>query len=539
MQVVLLKINQNRDAMVIKLKQEFGVPLTFNSIEARWFGLSLGVALKNVVVLDPTTPIAFASIENIVLFPDISSLLFKNEPHLKKMVLQDLKLVIGWDDKNDVSILGLQGEVLPTGIDYKAFMALLSKLQTLVVDGATIEWRGPSLQMKQSLRVKFDWVQAKTTDWQFVGTQQLQIRDGLSLPESDFNIAASSNLEGVKLKLTGNGLFVTCDLGLSEDKKWHADCKAEINQLNLAEMRAYYHPAKTDFSLLKWFYEAFPRGKITKAKVGIRGPFDALKGFGEIHFKDTDCEYTPGWPKIEKAKGLVTIDSEGVRVSVSRGSIMGSPIQSMTAQISPIGGVEKPVIVVEGIVESTLEKGLLFLQNSPLRESIAQDLETLNPRGLMHLNVKFEIPLEPQPLKVTGSISVKNGELDIPERTLSLDQLNGTFQFSQAALNASNVIAQLGHLPITLNVNTTTVAKQKRLEVTASGILSSAFLQQQFHMPFLQKLEGQSLFSLLFNKSLDSTADLKAVDLKKASPTSWSLTSDLEGMKINLPYFLG
>jgi uncharacterized protein (TIGR02099 family) len=539
MQVVLLKINQNRDAMVTKLKQEFGVPLTFNSIEAHWFGLSLGVVLKNVVVLDPTTPIAFASIENIVLFPDISSLLFKNEPHLKKMVLQDLKLVIGWDDKNDASILGLQGEWLPTGIDYKAFMVLLPKLQTLVVDGATIEWRGPSLQMKQSLRGKFDWVQARTTDWQFVGTQQLQIRDGLNLPESDFNIAASSNLEGVKFTLTGNGLFVACDLGLSADKKWHADCKAEINQLNLAEMHTYYHPAETDLPLLKWLYEALPRGKITKAKVGIRGPFDALKGFGKIYFKDTDCEYTPGWPKIEKAKGLVTVENDRVLLSVSRGSIMGAPIQSVTAQIFPIGGVKKPVVIVEGTVESTLEKGLLFLQKSPLRESIAQDLEMLNPRGLMHLNIKLDIPLESQPLTVAGSISVKNGALDIPDRALSLNQLNGTFQFSEAALNASNVIAQLGHLPITLNVNTTTIAKQKRLAVTASGILSSTFLQKQFPISFLQQLEGQSLFSLLFNKPLDSIEDLKTVDLKKAPATSWSLTSDLEGMKINLPYFLG
>ncbi|HXH54612.1 MAG TPA: AsmA-like C-terminal region-containing protein [Gammaproteobacteria bacterium] len=539
MQVVLFKVNQNRDAMVTKLKQEFGFPLTFNSIEAHWFGLSLGVALKNVVVLDPTTPIAFASIENIVLFPDISSLLFQDEPRLKKVALQDLKLVIGWDDKKDVSILGLQGEGFPTGIDYKAFIALLSKLQVLVVDGALIEWRGPNLQIKQSLRGKFDWVEAKTTDWQFVGTQQLQIREGLKLPESGFNIAASSNLEEVRFKLTGNGLFVVGNLGLSEDKKWQTNCKVEINQLNLAEMHAYYHPTKTDLPLLKWFYEALPRGKITKAQVEIKGPFDALNGFGKIHFKDTDCEYTPGWPKIEKAKGLVTIESEGVLVSVSRATIMGSPIQSMTARIFPIGGVKKPVVIVEGVVESTLEKGLLFLQKSPLQESIAQHLEILNPRGFMHLNLKYEIPLESQPLKVEGSIAVKNGEIDIPDRHLSLKQLNGTFQFSQAALNAANVIAQLGHLPITLNVNTTTIAKQKRLEVTASALLSSVFLQQQFHIPFLQKLEGESLFTLLFNKPLDSFVDLKTVDLKKASPTSLSLTSDLEGMKINLPYFLG
>ncbi len=493
--VVLLKINQNRDTMVTKLKQAFDLPLSFASIEARWFGLSLGVAVKNVVVLDPAVPIAFASIGNVVLFPDISSLLFKNEPRLKKIVLQNLKLVAGWDDKHALSILGLQGEYLPTSIDYKAFMALLSKLQTLIVDGAAIEWRGSHLQIKQSLHGRFNWSEAKATDWQFVGTQQLQIRNGINLPESDFNISASSNAEALKFKLTGKGLFITGDIGLSEDKKWHVDCKTEINQLSLAEIRGYYHPAKTDLPLLIWLYAALPKGKITKATINIKGPFDALKRTGEIYFKGTDFEYTLGWPKIEKARGSVSIESDRVLVNLSKGSMLGSPIQSATAEIFPIGSLKKPIVFVEGVVESTLEKGLLFLKKSPLRKSIGQQLESLNPEGLMNLNLKCEIPLSTQPLKIKGSILVKNGMLSIPAWHEDLGQINGKFQFTETAVDASSLRAKFRNLPITLNVNTITTAKQKRLEVKANAMLSSAFLQQNFSIPLLQKLEGESLFT--------------------------------------------
>jgi uncharacterized protein (TIGR02099 family) len=534
MQFVLFKINQNRESMVTRLKAEFGFPLTFNSIEAHWFGLSLGVFVQDVVVLDPEAPIPFVAIKNVVLFPDILSLLFENEPRLKKMVLQDPNLVIGWDNKNNLSILGLKGELLPTSIDYKAFMALLSKLPKLIVEDAKIEWRAPTLQIKQSLCGQFDWIQSKTTDWKFVGTQQLQIRNGLNLPEFDFNLSASTTLENIGLKLETSGFFVQCDLQLSEDKKWHLDCLGEANQLNMAEIRTYYHPIKTDFPLLQWLVEAFPKGKITEARVRVTGPFDTLKGFGEIHFKGTDFQYTPGWPKIEKARGLVTIDSDQVVVNVSKGFIMGSPIQRMSAQIFPIRGVETPIVTVDGMVVSTLEKGLLFLQKSPLRALIAEPLETLNPRGLIHLNLKCVIPLDRQPVKVDGSILVKNGQLDIPDWHLGLNQLNGTFQFSEAALDASNVRAQLGQLPLTLNVKTTTLAKQKNVEITAQSTLSSAFLQQTISVPFLQKLQGQSLFTLLLNKTLDSNVDLKKPDL-----TSWSLNSDLEGMKIDLPNFLG
>lgn len=530
MQVVLLKINQNREKMVTKLRQEFGFPLTLDTIEARWFGLSLGVSVRNVVVQDPSAPIGFVAIENIDLLPNISSLLFKNELYFKKIVLQQLRMVIGWDNKNDLSILGLKGELLPTSIDYASVLALLSKLQTIVVDSADIEWRGPTIQIKQSLRGEFDWVQTKTIDWKFVGTQQLQIREDFKIPEFDFNLSVSPNLQGLALKIGRGNSYAECDLQVSEDKKWQVDCKSEAKQLNLAEIRHYYHPTKTDFPLLQWLFNALPKGKITEAKVGIKGPIDNLKKSGEILFKGTDFEYTHGWPKIEKATGVVTIENDRVMVQLSKGFILGSPIQAATARILPIGSNEKTVVYVEGELDSTLEKGLLFLQKSPLRDSVAEHLKTLNPKGPMHLNLKCEIPLDAEPVKVDGTVLVKGGQIDVPDWDKGLTALNGAFRFSTEGLEASNVMAHFASLPIVLDVKTLTVAKQKTLEVTANTTFSSAFLQQHFRVPVLQKLHGQSLFSLVVKKPLE---------LNKSSQTEWHLNSDLQGMKIDLPGFLG
>lgn len=527
MQVVLLKINQNRDTMVTKLKQELGLPITLETIEAHWFGLSLGVSVKHVVVLDPAVPIGFLAIKKIDLFPDITRLLFKDEFYLKKIVLEDLRLVIGWDDKNQVSILGLKGESLPTSIDYKALTALLSKLQTIVVYNAEIEWRGPSVQIKQSLRGEFDWIASKTIDWKFVGTQQLQIRDNVKSPESDFNLSVAPNLQNIVLNMDGRDWDSQCDFQSSEGQQWQVNCKAETKQINLAEIRRFYQPVKTDFPLLQWLYGALTKGKMTESKFQLVGPIDALKATGEIQFKSTHFEYTPGWPKIEKARGSVLVESDQVTVKLLEGAILGSPIQSATARILPIGKVEKPVVYVEGEIESTLEKGLLFLQKSPLKKSVAEHLEIINPRGPMHLNLKCDIPLNTQPLKVNGSVLVNNGRVDIPDWHLGLNQLKGTFQFTNAGLEGSNIKAALEHVPITMNVKTLTDAKQKKLEITATGLLNSAFLQQQFSIPLLQKLQGASLFTLVVQKPLD------------ASKAVWSLNSDLQGMKIDLPDFLG
>ncbi len=523
-QVVLFKINQNRDLMVNKLKQAFELPITFNSIEARWFGLSLGVSLKEVVVLDPAVPVPFAAIENVVIFPDIPSLLLKDESHLKKMVLKNVELVMGWDAKNNLSILGLQGENLPTSVDYKTFMALLSKLKTLAIVDAKIKWQSSYGEIKQLLSGQFDWIEAKKDLWQFVGTQQLQMREGLNLPKSDFNLKALPG--GIELKLTASGFLTACEL--KSGTPWHVDCGIETNGLNLAEMHDAYQPLKTDLPLLQWLYKALPSGKITKTQINLNGAFEDLKVFGEIYFKNTDFQYASGWPKIEKAKGVVTIEPARVRVNLSKGSVMGAVIHSATAQISPMGGAEKPVVSVEGSINSTLEKGLLFLQNSPLRTSVAEHLENLNPRGLMGLNLKCAIPLDTKPVKVDGSIVVKNGQLHVPGWHLNLNQLNGSFQFSEAALNASNVKAQLGYLPITVNLKTRTIEKQKNLEMTAQTRLSAAFLQKEFPNAFFQKLKGESLLTVLLNKSL-----------AKNTLYNWVLSSDLVGMEIQLPAFLG
>jgi uncharacterized protein YhdP len=255
----------------------------------------------------------------------------------------------------------------------------------------------------------------------------------------------------------------------------------------------------------------------------------------KIKFTMTNFKYASGWPQIESARGRVIVKNDRVTVKFSAGSIMGAVIDSARVDIVRVDTDEKPTVFVTGALDSTLERGLLFLQQSPLKTLIADQLAALNPKGSMHLDLKCDIPLDTRPVKVDGSVLVKNGRCDVPGWNLEFSGLKGSFDFTDQGLTASNVVASLDGLPLNLNIKTTGLEKQKNkvLEMTFNSRVSVDFFKKHFTHALLEKFQGEALFSLVLKKPLEASA------AKKTDLLDWVLTSDLQGIKIDLPDFLG
>ena len=80
---------------------------------------------------------------------------------------------------------------------------------------------------------------------------------------------------------------------------------------------------------------------------------------------------------------------------------------------------------------------------------------------------------------------------------------------------------------LTLDVATDFKAKQKILDVSASSVLTSKFIQKKFPTPVLKQINGKSLFTVELRFPLNHTT------------SELSIRSDLQGMSIQLPGFLG
>jgi uncharacterized protein YhdP len=554
MKIISVKFNKNQERIVAQIKQELDFPLTFDSIKTGWFGLSLGVSLQNVTIFDSEVPIPFVKIETIKIFPEIKTLLFEQAPQFKKIVLKGLKVAIGWHFKEGFSVLGLQGESIPTNVNYASLMALISKQQNIVVKNAEIDWWTPEGKIKHLWQGKFNRTLDPETSWFLRGTQRLQLREGLELPESDFMLTVFPALKEGTLKIASEELVGECHLATildtqsvpqrGEDHKtagkpfWthgmrlaeasardgtshrrhessmaRITCQGHVREIGMADLRQHYIPKATDPAFLQWFLNALPSGTVSDSKFRIYGALDALEWQGSLKLKGADFYYAKGWPELTDVTGFIEIENKKIVANLVSGKIMDWPIESTSLTVQSAEKNQLPIIDVKGSIQSNLEAGLLFLQRSAPLKTLADALQPLHLTGPMHLDLKLKIPLEKKPpIKVDGLISTK--EADLKRSNVNLTHIQGNFHFTEQTFTGSDVRASLDKKPLVFDIKAN-VAPQKSLKGSTVGNID--LLIKEFNA-----------YGLSFNKTTITTQFLDA-------PLNWSIEGPSIKGKIIFP----
>lgn len=535
LQYLSRQLDQNREQITTLVKQELGFPITYDGIRATMSGYHIGIVFKNVAVQDPHLQMTVLSADSIKVLPDIKAYLFDNVLKPKKIIFVRPKLMLDWDGKTKISIKGLQGQLISNSLKDSTLLQQLD-LQTLQIEQGEIDWQGPNLKIKQFINGKFKWLEKLTSaeseanilpPFIITGNHQLQIREGQLLPESEFKIEAAKALETITVEINAKGLKGNCRLNAPDaDKPWLADCSGKIKYVDIAKIRDYYVPQKSDPKLLQWLTTALVTGYIHQGNVQVTGPFNALNWEGELAYTEVDLHYSSDWPNLEQAEGVVKVSKDKIVVDLQYGTIQASEIIAARALIEPI--LDKPSVVsINGTINSTLELGLQFLKNTPLKKSVAQSLTSLDLKGPMDLALNLTIPLDSKVSNsVLGTIKTEAAHLKLPDTETMIEQLTGTFQFTEKSLAATNVTGVWLQHPLKLTLETALYDKVNWLSVTAEGTFSSHFLQQHWKFALLDKLQGETHCAITFHKPLLTTTPYKE---------EWALASNLEGMAIDLP----
>lgn len=527
---VTKKVNENQEKLILNVKEEIGFPISFDRIKTSWFGFFLRISLENVTIYDSLAPIAFIKIDNIRLYPELRSLLFKRELQFNKVVVDGIKVTAEWRKETGFSLLGLNGESIATTIDYSTLMNLLSKHKLIMVKNGEISWQILGTPMKQLWNGTFQWMNTKPQQWLLTGGQEFFIKERSILPHTHYTLRGTTELDTLDWMLKEARFYAQCHFNAKENQIWQAVCEGNIKNLAMEDFAPFYPSQAIEEPWLKWLSYALPRGNIIQASFKVEGPVTHLQAQGEIAFNEVLFRYNPDWPAITEAEGFIKFKPEQITVNLGQGKVMNSVIKKAFATITPLSTFKNAIVSIEGNVAGRLEAGLLFLQRTPLQKKFASYLEPLEPRGFMDLDLKLTIPLEEKlPIEVAGKLGVQAAEVSIPATGFLLTALGGTLHFTEKNIKSSDLSATLDNIPIKITVQTPVVAKQPLLKVTASGSLSAPFLQKTFKFPILQKLQGQSLFTLTFKKPFS----------EHASSTEWGIASTLQGMSISLPGFLG
>jgi uncharacterized protein (TIGR02099 family) len=492
---------QNHQSEVsLRLQQEFGFPVTFDKMALSWKGT---LSIQKIIVYDSAVPIPFIEIQQMDLFPDLLVLLKERHLQFKSAVLQGLKISIGIEPSDKISLLGLQGESLSTTVDYAAFMQTIHQYDDIKIKEAMIHWTFSKRMIKQRLQGQFQHQRSAKKEWIFLGTQAIEWQLGKEAVAMEVNgyLTPSSTAMGVAFNLS--------------------------DDVDMAEIEQFYQLALDDPSWLQWIKNAIPKGVITKASFSLNQQDKGLDWQGSLFFKKMHCTYATGWPDISAAQGKISFNQEAVTIELTQGQLMNAPIKSAIAVVGPFRDLKNLNVVVTGKIESTLEKGRLFLAESPLAASISSEMLSKDLQGRMSLQLGLTIPLvEKKPANVNVEVTTRDAEVKIPETPFSLTAIAGVFQWRDGSLIAKDAKAKFLNHPLSLQIETTVQSSkkpvgEKKIVVTATGEFGSADLQKIASFPILNEVQGQSLFTVTW------------------SPNVWRIASDLEGMAVNLPGFMG
>ncbi len=518
------KIRENEAYISTIVKQELGFPVHFSSMDPGWSGVSLGLFFKNVVVIDAEIPKPFISIARLEVYPSLKDVLFGDKVRVVRMVMHNLKMVVGWDANSGVSVLDLDGEALPTGLDYKTIVNFIREQNKTTFNNAEIVWKLPKHQIEQKITGDLLWVGTDNLDWLLLGQQSVAIENRMRSSFVDFTLLAEPEGRNFSLKLNVGPFSSVCHASHIQD--WNLNCAAQGEHISIKELHKYYKPTDNDPKLLQWLFNTLHNGSIVN--LDVQGNFleDNLYYSGEIDFKAANFFYAEGWPKIHNAQGKVIVNTDRVFVNLQAGQVMGVPIQRASALIEPIGAKTNPTVFIEGQLSSTLDKGLSFLEASPLQQSFGQDLKALRLSGPMQLDLKLQIPLSEKPVQVEGHISTDKAKMSIPTTKLSLSKIAGKLAFTEQGLSAENLVAHLFDNPLVMSISTDNPKQKGRvLDVKTEGKLGAQILSKILPENLVEYFAGHSIFVSHFRKSLNANFPSQ----------EWTLESPLKGIAINLP----
>lgn len=514
------------------LNQKFGFPVEFSEVKTHWKGLSLGLSFKNVVVKDTPEPVPFLSANSLELRSSFLNLMLKPDLDFDRVTVQGLRLILGWQADQPLTLLGLQKEALSSSIDYQNVLNILAEKE-LKIQEAEILWVGSGTIIAQELD---GILKSNKNEMNFKGKQRLRMqgekkpdtkkanseedKDRFYLPPSRliFNLNKVTQEAHLETELLNTKL--ECDLKQLEDQQLH--CLGKAKNISIQPIHENIHLQEGAPDWLRWLLNALEKGQIRELQFKILGSWKNLNLEGDVAYRDVTFRFLPDWPKFEHAHGRVHFNQEKVEIEMTEGDIEGAYIPEVHATVGPLNEKAPLEVKIEGKAFGTLEEGLQFLQHSPLKEKIGDDIATLHPKGLMDLNLKLSIPLakktensEKAPVTAQGKVSVKEADLLLSLLDLPIKHVNGVFEFTEKSVTAQNVQTEILGQPFVAEVNSE--------KVSVTGPIKIEYLQERFKFPALHHLSGESIFKIAY-----AHAD-----------RLWHIDSHLKGVSLDLPKPLG
>lgn len=477
-----------------------------------------GLALKKVNV----GYVNLADVQSIVLSSN-----FLNADALQ--LLKDLK-VKGEVQNASVNFAGNIDDFATTSIDAKlnrVSFSQLDKFPAIQNISGELTWDGRKGNFAiSSNQLIFDYPSV------FINPIVMdQVSGTINLSQSD---KKEWLLQTPQLQLMNNDLAanISGSFNIQPNVAPIANIKANFTMQH-ANQIDHYLPIKI-FSpkLRNWLQHAFLAGEVKSGEAILNGPLNDFPFDNNVNgiFKisgtvnNVKLQFDPDWPIVDKIDAQLDFSGRHMSVNASHAEIASVPVTNVQAYITGLGGDEPTLLTIQSDnVNTDFTKALAFIHASPLDKTIGKAFAAMSVLGNLSLKLNLSIPLDnTEDTKVEGLINVQNALVNLVPWRLAVANVNGDVNFTEKTVQSNNLQGLLFNKPV--QVQLSTIEKDKNT-VTRIGFVSNLYLS-----------DLEAWLKVPFSKVVQGAANVKAnVYVGFNSPTQIHLTSDLQGVAVDLP----
>lgn len=330
-----------------------------------------------------------------------------------------------------------------------------------------------------------------------------------------------------------------------DDKSPFVDMVMHVDETSIENIPAYL-PRQTSPKLRAWFNNALAGGKFLSGDLLFHGylsdyPFDNAEGHFKalINIENTTVEYNQKWPAIDNFTAEIILNNDDLSVLSRSGYIFDAKINDLSGEIKNLSKGNH-LLNITGSLNGHTSDATHFISQSPLKEKHSLRESINNVVGSFELDLKLDIPLGKNNTNVEGLVAFTGATIESNIPGLGLEDVNGKVNFTNHKVWGGDIDALYQGLPVTLTIPRIGPDEPYSEIYEISGIADKAFIVNQLgsFFPSFNSV-GKSISTYFDGESKWSLSLKKSISDNNISNRDVELSSDLNGVEINLPYPFG
>jgi uncharacterized protein (TIGR02099 family) len=345
-------------------------------------------------------------------------------------------------------------------------------------------------------------------------------------------------LSDLRVQLSGN-------MNIDPENRIYVDMIARTRNGDEIDTLKQLTPLTASDDLRNWIEHALVGGRLEYADLVLRGdidrfPFKQQEGQLKVHarFDDVTLDYHKNWPPIYHLEADLTLSRNQLSATIPTGRMYEARIHDTTALIETVFDPDS-VLSVTGSVDGHARDALKFLNESPLRDDKQiHRVRDLAADGEIALMLDMQIPLNPDPNKISGRLELLGNQITSPDPELELADVTGFVNFTSTSIDSEQLRGSFHGETVNLSIHRESDSPDEATIMRMSGSADSRVaaeiamdyipVDRQHMDTMLDRLSGRTSWEV----EIHTYPEQQHID-------SIAVTSDLRGIFIDLPDPLG